>query len=178
MRRRRRFLLTAIALGAIAIIGLGMAMTASARQSSAAAVRAVTARFNSIEQAKRAGYERFYVCAEQPGVGTMGQHYVKFALVGDPAIDPLHPEALVYEPRPDGTYKLVALEWVRVGPATDPAPSVLGVPMLHVGSGNRYGIEPDGFYERHYWLYESNPLGAFADWNPNVSCQGTGDGGG
>jgi hypothetical protein len=176
--RRRRLLLTAVALGAVATIGLGMALTASARQSSANAVRAVTARFNSIEQARMAGYERFYVCTEQPGVGTMGQHYVKFALVGDPAIDPLQPEALVYEPRPDGTYKLVALEWVRVGPVTDPAPTVLGVPMLHVGSGNRYGIEPDGFYERHFWLYKSNPLGAFADWNPRVSCKGTGDGGG
>jgi hypothetical protein len=176
--RRRRFLLTVVALGTIASIGLGMALTASARQDIFNTVRAVTARFNSIEQAKKAGYEPFYVCTEQPGVGTMGQHYVKFALVGDPAIDPLHPEALVYEPRADGTYKLVALEWVRVGPVTDPAPSVLGVPMLHVGSGNRYGIEPDGFYERHYWLYKSNPLGAFADWNPRVSCQGTGDGGG
>jgi hypothetical protein len=176
--RRQRFLLTAVGLMALATIGLGMALTASARQSSSNAVRAVTAQFNSVAQAKKAGYERFYVCAEQPGVGTMGQHYVKFALVGDPAIDPLHPEALVYEPRPDGTLKLVALEWVRVGPVTDPAPSVLGVPMLHVGSGNRYGIEPDGFYERHYWLYKSNPLGAFADWNPRVSCRGNGDGGG
>jgi hypothetical protein len=176
--RRRRFLLTAVALIAIATIGLGVALTASARQSSFDAVRAATARFNSIEQAKKAGYERFYVCAEQPGVGTMGQHYVKFALVGDPAIDPLQPEALVYEPRGKGKYKLVALEWVRVGPATNPAPTVLGVPMLHVGSGNRYGIEPDGFYERHFWLYKSNPLGAFEDWNPRVSCRGTGDGGG
>ncbi|HEV8696167.1 MAG TPA: hypothetical protein VGQ89_00630 [Candidatus Limnocylindrales bacterium] len=176
--RQRRFLLTAIALGAIVSIGLGMALTANARQDIFNTVRAVTARFNSIEQAKKAGYERFYVCAEQPGVGTMGQHYVKFSLVGDPVIDPLHPEALVYEPRPDGTYKLVALEWVRVGPVTNPAPSVLGVPMLHVGSGNRYGIEPDGFYERHYWLYKANPLGAFADWNPRVSCRGAGDNGG
>jgi hypothetical protein len=176
--RRRRFLLTAVGLGAMVSIGLGMVLTADARQGTVNAVRAVTARFNSIEQARKAGYEPFYVCTEQPGVGAMGQHYVKFALVGDPAIDALHPEALVYEPRPDGTYKLVALEWVRVGPVTDPAPTVLGVPMLHVGSGNRYGIEPDGFYERHFWLYKSNPLGAFADWNPQVSCQGTGDGGG
>ena len=50
--------------------------------------------------------------------------------------------------------------------------------MLHVASGNRYGIEPDGFYERHYWLYKANPLGAFADWNPTVSCGDKGDGGG
>jgi hypothetical protein len=175
---RRRFLLTMVALGAIASIGLSMALTATARQDIFNTVRAVTARFNSIEQAEKAGYVPFYVCAEQPGVGTMGQHYVNFDLVGDPAIDPLHPEALVYEPQANGKYRLVALEWVRVGPVTSPAPSVLGVPMLHIGSGNRYGIEPDGFYERHYWLYKSNPLGRFADWNPRVSCRGAGDNGG
>jgi hypothetical protein len=50
--------------------------------------------------------------------------------------------------------------------------------MRHVPSGNRYGIEPDGFYQRHYWLYRSNPLGSFADWNPRVSCGDEGDGGG
>ena len=50
--------------------------------------------------------------------------------------------------------------------------------MKHVGSGNRYGIEPDGFYERHYWLYKSNPSGTFSDWNPTVSCRGNGDNGG
>ena len=176
--RRRRFLLTAVALGAVATIGLGMALTASARQDVLTTVRSVTARFNSIEQAKKAGYVPFYVCTEEPGKGTMGQHYVNFDLVGNPAIDPLHPEALVYEPKANGGYKLVALEWVRVGPKTSPEPTVLGKTMFHVPSGNRYGIEPDGFYERHYWLYKNNPAGDFADWNPNVSCRGTGDNGG
>ncbi len=174
----RRFLLLLVTGAAIAIMGLGMALSASARQDIFKTVHSVTARFNSIQQAKKAGYEPFYVCTEQPGVGTMGQHYVKFSLVGDPAIDPLNPEALVYEPQANGGYKLVALEWVQVGPEVATAPRVLGQPMLHVPSGNRYGIEPDGFYERHYWLYKSNPAGAFADWNPTVSCRGTGDHGG
>ena len=70
----------------------------------------MTARFNSIQQATKAGYVPFYICAEQPGVGTMGQHYVNFDLVGDPTIDPLKPEALVYEPQANGTFKLVALD--------------------------------------------------------------------
>ncbi len=175
---RRRLLLLVVIGAAVAVMGLGMALSASARQDNIASVRAVTARFDSIVQAKKAGYVPFYICAEQPGVGTMGQHYVNFDLVGDPAVDPLRPEALVYEPQANGTLKLVALEWVRPGPATNPDPTVLGQPMLHVGSGNRYGIEPDGFYERHYWLYKSNPMGAFADWNPTVSCRGQGDNGG
>jgi hypothetical protein len=175
---RRRLLLLLVSAAAVAAMGLGMALSASARQDITTTVHAVTTRFHSVDQAKKAGYVAFYICAEQPGVGTMGQHYVNFDLVGDPTIDPLHPEALVYEPQADGTLRLVALEWVRVGPATDPDPTVLGLPMLHVGSGNRYGIEPDGFYERHFWLYKANPNGAFSDWNPTVSCRGQGDNGG
>ena len=118
---------------------------------------------NRSSQAEKAGYVPLYICAEEPGVGTMGQHYVNFALVGDPAIDPLRPEALVYEPRPDGSFKLVALEWVRVGPEEATAPTVLGQDLLYREAPNRYGIEP-GFYERHYWLYKANPTGAFEDW--------------
>jgi hypothetical protein len=175
MRRRIAILLVTVA--AVTVMGFGLALGASAQADISATVRSVTARFNSIEQAKKAGYVPFYVCAEQPGVGTMGQHYVNFGLVGNPAIDPFHPEALVYEPRGDGTFKLVALEWVRVGPEAESAPTVLGHDMLYRTAPNRYGIEP-GFYERHYWLYKSNPLGAFSDWNPTVSCRGTGDNGG
>jgi hypothetical protein len=174
--RRRLFLLIATG-GALAVMGLGMALGVSARQDVLGTVHSVTARFDSIEQAKKAGYVPFYVCAEQPGVGTMGQHYVNFDLVGDPTVDPLKPEALVYEPQANGTLKLVALEWVQVGLQQPTAPTVLGHDMLYRTAPNRYGIEP-GFYERHYWLYKSNPLGAFEDWNPNVSCRGTGDNGG
>jgi hypothetical protein len=174
---RRRFTILAATLAALTVMGFGLAVGASAKADVASTVRQVTARFNSVTQAEQAGYVPFYICAEQPGVGTMGQHYVKFSLVGDPVIDPLQPEALVYEPRADGTLKLVALEWVRVGLEEPIAPTVLGQTMLYKTAPNRFGIEP-GFYERHYWLYKSNPLGAFEDWNPNVSCRGNGDNGG
>ena len=175
---RRRLALLVVSVTALAVVGLGLALGASARDDVLTTVHAVTARFESLNQAIKAGYEPFYRCTEEPGVGTMGQHYVKFSLVGDPTIDPLQPEALVYEPTAAGGYRLVALEWVRVGPEVADPPTVLGVEMRHVPSGNRYGIEPDGFYQRHYWLYQANPAGTFADWNPTVSCRGTGDGGG
>jgi hypothetical protein len=174
---RRRFTILAATLAALTVMGFGMAVGVNAKADTLTTVRTLTARFHSLEQAKKAGYVPFYVCAEQPGVGTMGQHYVNFDLVGDPTVDPLAPEALVYEPQADGSLKLVALEWVQVGPQVATGPTVLGHDMLYRTAPNRYGIEP-GFYERHYWLYKSNPLGAFEDWNPNVSCRGTGDNGG
>jgi hypothetical protein len=113
---KRRFAILAVTIAALTVMGFGLALGANAKADEQSTVRAVTARFNSVDQAEKAGYVPFYVCAEQPGVGTMGQHYVNFTLVGNLAIDPLQPEALVYEPRADGTLKLVALEWVRVGP--------------------------------------------------------------
>jgi hypothetical protein len=176
--RRRRIAILLATVAALTVMGLGSAIGAHAQNDVLGTVHSLTARFNSIQQAKKAGYVPFYICAEQPGVGTMGQHYVNFDLVGDPAIDPLHPEALVYEPQANGTYKLVALEYVRVGLPEATAPTVLGHDMLYKTAPNRFGITP-GFYERHYWLYASNPLGDFSDWNPSVSCPpGTGDNGG
>ena len=174
---RRRLALVAVTGTALTVMALGMALSASARQDILKTVHSVNARFHSVDQAEKAGYVPFYVCAEQPGVGTMGQHYVKFALVGDPAIDPLNPEALVYEPQDDGNLELVALEWVQVGLEVATGPTVLGQPLLYRPAPNRYGIAP-GFYERHYWLYKDNPAGAFNDWNPTVSCRGSGDNGG
>ena len=48
---RRRLVLLVVVGAAVAVMGLGMALSASARQDNIAAVRAVTARFNSIVQA-------------------------------------------------------------------------------------------------------------------------------
>ena len=177
--QRRRHITGIAALGALVVMTAGLAGGASARADQLTEIRAATARFSSIGQAERAGYAPFYVCTEEPGVGTMGQHYVKGALVDDPAVDLEHPEALVYEPLQNGGYRLVALEYVVIAatlPAGASAPTVLGQPMTFVSAGNRYGL-PD-FYQRHLWLYEPNPLGLGSDWNPEVTCRGTGDGGG
>lgn len=176
----RRLLPLLAATAALLVVALGAAGGASARGDQLAAIKAATARFHSLAAAEAAGYVPFYVCTEQPGVGTMGQHYVRGDLVGDPAVDLTLPEALVYEPKPNGGYRLVALEYVVIA-ATLPdgasAPTVMGAPMTFVPGGtNRYGL-PD-FYQRHVWLYDSNPLGLFSDWNPTVSCHGTGDQGG
>jgi hypothetical protein len=184
---RRRFALLAATVAALSIVAFGLAVGASARQDTLQVVKQVTARFESVTQAKAAHYGPFYVCTEQPGVGTMGQHYANGDLVGDPAVDPLQPEVLVYEPQANGKLKLVALEYVKLAPnvpSTATPPTVFGVSMKWTPGpentegrpANRYGLP--NFYQLHYWLYRSNPLGTFADWNPTVSCHGTGDGGG
>jgi len=178
---RRRFTLFGATALALMVLALGLAMSASAENDTLKTVHSVTARFQSVQQAEKAGYAPFYQCTENltgnaGKVGTMGQHFVKGSLVDGEAIA-TEPEALVYEPTANGGYRLVALEWVIPAPgskATDPRPTVLGLQMNWRPAGNRFGL-PE-FYELHYWLYKSNPNGTFDDWNPTVSCRGTGDG--
>jgi hypothetical protein len=176
-QRRRTVGLAAVAALSIWLVAAGTIGAATGRDN-LAAVRNATAAFHDLEQAEAAGYTPFYVCTDAEGVGAMGQHYVNLELVGDPAIDPLRPEALVYEPRPNGGYKLVGVEWVTFQDAWHQAngsagPSVLGVPMKATPAGNRYGLPP--FYQRHAWIWAPNPLGTFEDWNSRVTCRGQGD---
>jgi hypothetical protein len=147
-------------------------------QDELAQVRRVTARFHRVEEAIAAGYELGWVngsgvriitgCVSHPTAGAMGYHYFNQALVADNAVDPLKPEALVYESAPNGGLKLVAVEWVVRGPNTNPrgvptAPSVLGMPM-HIL------VPAVGFWLKHAWIWKHNPAGMFADWNPEVTC--------
>jgi hypothetical protein len=102
----------------------------------------------------------------------MGIHYVNGALVGDGELHATTPEALVYEPQPDGHERLVAVEYVVFQSAWDAAhdhpPQLFGREFELVPAGNRYGLPP--FYELHAWLWTHNPSGAFADYSPRVHC--------
>jgi len=170
---KKRIGVLALALAAAFVVGTAGVVSAGGK-ADLAAVRQATNKYHDLSAALADGYVEFYVCTEQPGVGTMGQHYVNLGLAGDPAVDPLRPEVLVYAPTRNGGQKLVAVEYVTFD--TSAQPSVLGQPMLFRAAGNRYGL-PD-FYERHAWIWQGNPMGTFNDWNPDISCLGNGDNGG
>jgi hypothetical protein len=176
----RRLLLAIVALVALAAIG-GTTMVA-AGQDQLAKVRAATDKFHTLVVATNAGYGEFYVCTDHVTDGTMGQHYVNLDLVldtatGVPTVDPLQPEALVYEPKTNGGYKLVGVEYVVFQDAWDAAhdapPALFGTTFTLIQAGNRYGLPP--FYELHAWIWRPNPTGIFKDWNPKVTCRGQGD---
>ena len=171
----RRLLIVVVALVALAAIG-GTAMVA-AGQDQLARVRAATDTFHSLAAAQDAGYGEFYMCTDHVTDGTMGQHYVNLDLVLDPAINALTPEALVYEPRINGGYRLVGVEYVVFQADWDTLhsapPSLFGRTFALVQAGNRYGLPP--FYELHAWIWRPNPSGIFKDWNPSVTCRGQGD---
>jgi len=135
-------------------------------------LRKATAQFRQVSNAQAAGYSQFLDCIDEPGQGAMGIHFVNGAFVGDTVLDPLHPEALVYEPGEQDQLKLVALEYIVFQAAWDAqsiTPPMLFGQMYHlVTSPNRYGLP--AFYELHVWAWKNNPSGTFYEWNPRVSC--------
>lgn len=149
-----------------------------------AAVREATDQFHDVNVAIAAGYRASSAGCEDSEEGAMGIHYGHPALLGivpgvrpttgtNSVIDPLRPEIVLYEPQPDGSRRLVAIEYVVYRAAWDAAhpgtlPTLLGLPF-----DQKFGSEAHGHadhYELHVWLWRHNPLGMFAPWNPKVSC--------
>ena len=135
-------------------------------------VRQATQEFKDIETAEAAGYGLFHGCVSGPQAGAMGVHFVNGDLVGDGVLDPMRPEALLYEFK-NGEMQLTGVEYVVIAEAwhanNEAPPVLMGQLFNFVGSPNRYGIP--AFYELHVWAWNNNPLGTFADWNPGVSCE-------
>ena len=126
-------------------------------------VRHATAKFHSITQALMAGYEPDEHCVSVPGLGGMGYHWVNPSLV-DPFFDPLKPEAVLYATGPGGNLKLIALEYIVIN-VGQPAP-MFGDQPFNIGGTP----VPVPHWSLHVWLYEHNPSGMFAPFNPNVTC--------
>jgi hypothetical protein len=135
-------------------------------------------------------------CVASPA-GGMGVHAVNPAFVSDQVIDPLRPEALLYEPNKNGGFKLVGIEYVQavlvrdkatgaVSPWFAPTPwraaeydVVTQRPAVfeQAFDGPMPGHEPGmpWHFDLHVWAWAPNPSGDFAPFNPRVSCNGAQD---
>jgi hypothetical protein len=169
---RRRTQLAVVAAGAAALVGTAVLTTsptasATAYSQDLKVVRVATARFHSPEQALRAGYHATPECVASP-FGGMGVHYENPALMADPAVDAARPEILLYAPGADGELELVAVEYFRNASEGAMAPMLYGhafdgpMPGHHPGMGTHYDL--------HVWVWQDNPSGTFAQFNPDVSC--------
>ena len=126
-------------------------------------VRAATEPFKSTAAAEAAGYKRVTDCVEYQPAGAMGYHFQNNALL-DTTLDVEHPEVLVYERMPDGTFKLNGVEFlvpISAWTAAEP-PRVMGQSLKRA--------ERLGIWYLHVWTWEPSPSGLFADWNPRVKC--------
>lgn len=135
-------------------------------------IRAATAQYKDVEVAIANGYAPG-PCVSGPNHGAMGVHLINGNLLGK-EIDAQTPEALIYEPLPNGRMRLVGVEFITFASDWVNEVPVLEGHLLHLnGAPNRYGIPP--FYEIHVWAWRDNPDGTFADWNRRVSCDAHGD---
>ena len=140
-------------------------------------VRAATARYVDINVALNETPEPWVPgtpCVSGPNSGAMGVHYIKLSRIFDGVLNANEPEALIYEPMPNGALRLVGVEfivladkWASLHPDGS-TPALDGHLTNYVDAPNRYGLP--AFYELHVWAWEHNPNGSFADWNTQVSC--------
>lgn len=183
-----------LALAAAALVGAAAPRPAQAHgdetalspvsQARLAEARRATARFHDFRQAVAAGYGPAPVvdlagkaCIDDPTKGAMGVHYVNGGLL-TARLDEREPQALIYEPQPDGAMRLVGAEYIvfeavwtgarASNPGLPAVPRLFGQAFHRVPEGNRYGLP--AFYALHAWLWQPNPAGPFEDWNPAVRC--------
>lgn len=138
-----------------------------------ATVRQVASAYQDPAVAVDAGYVQLPSCVSGPEEGAMGVHFVNQALLEDGALDATQPELIVYEPQADGSFQLVAVEYLVIAEAWHAAnegPPVLdGQHFNFYTAPNRLGLP--AFYELHVWAFRENPHGMFPDWNPDVTCE-------
>lgn len=183
-RNTRSF--SAIAAGvivaAVLAAGVAAAVTGTSTPGSLTDAARATAQYHRIANAKAAGYgllkdKKGVECIamdSMPEMGAMGIHYAKASLVGDGVERVTQPEALVYAPTAGGSLTLAALEYVTTKAAWDAhhggVPTLFGRKFNFTPAGNRFGLP--AYYSLHVWIYQHNPAGKFAMWNPTVSCKG------
>src|SRR5581483_10517262 len=120
------------------------------------AARQGTEKYRDVHQAIRDGYHRASPCVMLPdGKGVMGVHYLNDAYAKDPSIRAAKPELLLYLPQPDGSLKLVAVEYWRADAdqdlTTDPDRPILArIPF----DGPMEGHDPamPRHYDLHVWI--------------------------
>ena len=149
---------------------LGLALAASGAVAASAAppttgaalaqVRAATAHYHSVEAAVADGYVSDGHCVPQ-----MGYHFQRGLAMSQGELDPTRPEILVYAPRGDGSLRLVAVEYAAH--AGVDSPTLLGQAFHPPAPA---GTPGPPFQTLHAWVWQGNPDGTFAAFNPNVDC--------
>jgi hypothetical protein len=140
-----------------------------------AQVRQATAKYHDVNVALADGFIPTPACVESPD-GGMGIHYINPARLMDPAENVREPEVLLYVESAGGL-KLIGVEYFYGIGAPDtsipnpapPAPVLFGRPFDGPMDPHEPGQPPH--YDLHVWIWEHNPSGMFAPFNPNVSCE-------
>jgi len=135
-------------------------------QQELAALRPLFANYHDLDKATAAGYEFVGPCVSDPALGGMGDHYSLNAEIdfgrGDGTYSLDKPQYLVYAPEKNGGRRLAALDYTVPYEKWDSPepPSFFGIPFTR---NDGFGV-----WMFHIWLFEHNPSGVFANFNPSV----------
>jgi hypothetical protein len=140
-----------------------------------AKVRQVTNKYHDVNAALADGLIETPGCVASPD-GGMGIHFINPARLMDPAENILEPEILLYV-KTDKGMKLIGVEYfygigapdTHVPNPAPPAPVLFGRPFDGPMEQHEPGQPPH--YDLHVWIWQANPSGMFAMFNPNVKCQ-------
>jgi hypothetical protein len=131
-----------------------------------AALQVLFAKYRDLQTALEHGYKFVPPCVSDPNLGGMGDHYSRNADDDFGRGDGTHalerPQYLVYAPRKNGSLRLVALDYTVPYDKwhDDKAPAFFGIPFTR---NDGFGV-----WMFHIWLFEHNPAGIFANFNPRV----------
>lgn len=140
-----------------------------------AKVRQATDKYHDVSAALADGFIETPACVSAPD-GGMGIHFINPARLMDPAENILEPEILLYV-KTAGGMKLIGVEYFHGIGAPDthipnpapPAPILFGRPFDGPMEQHEPGQPPH--YDLHVWVWQANPSGMFAPFNPTVSCK-------
>jgi hypothetical protein len=135
-------------------------------------VRDSTERFKDVKVAEAEGYALQFGCVSGDDFGAMGLHYIKGAFVKSGILDATKPQIVIYEAMPNGSLRLIGADYLLLADAWDKThsgpPELMGQSFHLFTTPNRFGLP--AFYTLHVWAWKDNPMGAFVNWHPNVSC--------
>jgi hypothetical protein len=131
------------------------------------ALHVLFAKYGDLQTALENGYEFVGPCVSDPVLGGMGDHYSRSANDdfgrGDGTHSVERPQYLVYAPQKDGSRRLAALDYTVPYEKwqSDKAPEFFGIPFTR---NDGFGV-----WMFHIWVFQHNPAGIFANFNPRVA---------
>jgi hypothetical protein len=131
-----------------------------------AALQVLFAKYHDLQKALENGYKFVGPCVSDPELGGMGDHYSRNADDDFGRGDGTHalerPQYLVYAPQKNGARRLAALDYTVPYEKWqgDKAPEFFGIPFTR---NDGFGV-----WMFHIWVFQHNPAGIFANFNPKV----------
>jgi hypothetical protein len=130
------------------------------------ALQVLFAKYETVPAALSHGYAFVGPCISDPVLGGMGDHYSRDAEDdfgrGDGTLAVERPQFLLYAPQRDGSRRLAALDYTVPYEKwhSEKPPEFFGIPFTR---NDGFGV-----WMFHIWLFQPNPAGIFANFNPRV----------